>query len=234
VSKVLVCLDFKGIPYRIDPIVPFLGDERFGKLSPLRRIPVLIDERVTLSDSSVICQYLEDVRPEPALYPADVADRARARWLEEFADTRLGDVLIWRLFYQLVVRRFIWQEQTDESIVEHARREEIPNALDYLESVAPADGFLFGGPSIADIAIAAFFRNAAFAGYTIDASRWPRCAGHVARVLALESFARLARFEECSMRTPPAEQRAVLERMGAPIASESFGTESPRRGVMAI
>jgi glutathione S-transferase len=234
VRKVLVCLDLKKIPYRIDPIVPFLGDDRFGKLSPLRRIPVLVDTRVTLSDSSVICQYLEDLCPEPALYPADVADRARARWLEEFADTRLGEVIIWRLFYQLVVRPFIWREKTDQAVVERARGEEIPSALDYLESLAPADGFLFGKLSIADISIAAFFRNAAFAGYTIDASRWPRCAGHVARVLALGAFTRLAPFEECSMRTPPPEQRPVLARMGAPIASESYGTESPRRGVMAI
>src|SRR2546426_7506600 len=77
VRKVLVCLHAKGIPYEIDPIVPFMGDDRFSELSPLRRIPVLIDERVTLADSSVICQYLEDRYPEPPLYPRDVADRAR-------------------------------------------------------------------------------------------------------------------------------------------------------------
>src|SRR6185503_5110281 len=82
VRKVLVCLNVKGVPYEIDPIIPFMGDERFSALSPLRRIPVLIDAHVTLSDSSVICQYLEDRWPEPALYPRDVADRARARWLE--------------------------------------------------------------------------------------------------------------------------------------------------------
>src|SRR6476646_3328078 len=85
VRKVIVCLTVKGIAYEIDPIVPFFGDDRFARLSPLRRIPVLIDDEVTLSDSSVICQYLEDRWPEPALYPADIAARARARWLEEFA-----------------------------------------------------------------------------------------------------------------------------------------------------
>ena len=53
-------LDLKGIPYEIDPIVPFFGDDRFGKLSPVRRMRVLIDDLVTLTDSSVICQYLED------------------------------------------------------------------------------------------------------------------------------------------------------------------------------
>ena len=96
VRKVLFCLDRKGIDYRIDPIVPFFGNDAFGRISPLRRIPVLIDGDLVLSDSSVICQYIEDKQPEPALFPADIRDRARARWLEEFADTRMGDVFIWR------------------------------------------------------------------------------------------------------------------------------------------
>ena len=43
VRKALVVLDLKGVPYEIDPIIPFLGDERFSRLSPVRRIPVLID-----------------------------------------------------------------------------------------------------------------------------------------------------------------------------------------------
>ncbi len=58
VRKVLAFLALKGIPYEIDPIIPFLSDDRFSKLSPVRRIPVLIDDQVRLADSSVICQYL--------------------------------------------------------------------------------------------------------------------------------------------------------------------------------
>ncbi len=103
VRKVLACLDLKGLSYEIDPIVAYMGDDRFTSLSPLRRVPVLIDDRVTLADSTVICQYLEDRYPTPALYPADVADRARARWLEEFADSRMGDVFIWGLFDHAVI-----------------------------------------------------------------------------------------------------------------------------------
>ena len=58
VRKVLVCLHLKGVPYEIDPIVPFMGGDRFSTLSPLRRVPVLVDDGVTLADSTVICQYL--------------------------------------------------------------------------------------------------------------------------------------------------------------------------------
>src|SRR5690349_952563 len=91
VRKVLVFLNLKGIAYEIDPIIPFMGDDRFSKLSPIRRIPVFIDDQVTLTDSSVICQYLEERHPSPALYPADIGKRAQARWLEEYADSRMGE-----------------------------------------------------------------------------------------------------------------------------------------------
>ena len=121
VRKVLVCLELKGLEYEVDPIAPFVGNDAFTRLSPLRRIPVLLDGELVLNDSSVICQYLEDRHPTPALYPADVADRARARWLEEYADTHLGDVLIWRLFFQLGARRFLFREEADEAVVRTAR-----------------------------------------------------------------------------------------------------------------
>lgn len=234
VRKVLVALAWKGIDYEIDPIVPFYGDDRFTKLSPVRRIPVLIDDRVTLCDSSVICQYLEDRHPEPALFPADVADRARARWLEEYADTRMGEVFIWRLFHQVAIRRFVWNEEPDAALVRKTLDEDVPEVLDYLESQAPADGFAFGALSIADVSVAAFLRNAAFARFQIDAARWPRTAAWIGRVLALEPFQRLVPIEEKMIRTPIAQQRAALAEAGVPITAETFGTAKPRRGVLSI
>jgi glutathione S-transferase len=195
---------------------------------------VLIDDRVTLSDSSVICQYLEDRHPEPALYPADVADRARARWLEEFADTRMGDVFIWRHFNQLVIRRFVWGEEPDHDLVQRTLAEDVRQVLDYLESQAPADGFAFGALSIADVAVASFFRNAAFARFTIDAARWPRTAAWVARTQASPPLAALKPFEDCMLATPIAKAREALAAVGAPLTRETCGTATPRRGVMPI
>jgi len=234
VRKVLVVLHLKGIAYDIDPIIPFMGDDRFSRLSPLRRIPVLLDGELTLADSSVICQYLEDRHPEPALYPRDVVQRARARWLEEFADTRMGEVFIWRLFNQLVIRRFVWKEQTDGALVARTLAEDVPAILDYLESEVPSAGYLFGDLSIADVSIACFFRNAAMARLTIDAARWPRSAAFVERVVVGEGFQRLKPFEERLMRTPIPEHRAVLASMQAPVARETYATPLPRRGVMQI
>jgi len=234
VRKVLVCLERKKIAYEIDPIVPFFGDDLFAKLSPLRRVPVLIDDQVTLSDSTVICEYLEERHPEPSLQPRGAAPRARARWLEEFADTRLGDVFVWRLFNELVIKPFVWGEKTDRAVVARTLAEDVPQVLDYLEAELPADGFLFGELGVADAAIACFFRNAAFARFQVDAARWPRTAAFVARVLSTEPFQRLAPFEDRMLRTPIAQQRSALAELGAPLTRETFGTSVPRRGVMPI
>ena len=232
VRKVLVCLDLKGIGYEIDPIIPFMGDERFSKLSPIRRIPVLVDDRVTLCDSSVICQYLEERYPKPALYPTDIADRARARWLEEFADTRMGEVFIWGLFNQVTINPFIWGKPTDEEILNRILNQDIPHVLDYLEPQIPAAGFIFGDVSIADISLACFLRNAAFARFKIDATRWPLAGAFIERVLALPSFQKLKPFEDKMMRTPPPQHRSALAELGAPLMKETYGTETPQRGMM--
>src|SRR5271155_1738132 len=234
VRKVLVVLDLKGIPYESDPIVPFYGDERFSQISPVRRIPVLIDSNATLTDSSVICQYLEDRYPAPALYPANIVDRARARWLEEFADSRMGEVFIWRLFNQVAIKPAVWGEQTDKSAVERTVREDIPTVLDYLETQVPPGGFVFGSVSIADISIACFFRNATFARFQVDAARWPRTAALVERVLKLGSFERPKPIEDRLRRTPLAQHRAALVEMGLSIMKETYETAEPRRGVMRI
>jgi glutathione S-transferase len=146
----------------------------------------------------------------------------------------MGEVFIWRLFNQVAINPAVWGTPTDDAVVKRTLEVEIPDVLDYLETQLPAEGFCFREISIADVAIACFFRNAAFARHLVDASRWPATAAFVDRVLALESFAKLAAFEERLMRTPIARHRSVLAEMGAPVTSESFGTSVARRGVMRI
>lgn len=127
VRKVLACLALKGLDYTVDPITPFFGNDEFTRLSPLRRIPVLVQGDLALSDSSVICSWLDEAYPErPALLPlATPADRARARWLEEFADSRMGEVFIWNLFYQKVVHPAVWREPGDAARITAALEEQI-------------------------------------------------------------------------------------------------------------
>jgi glutathione S-transferase len=235
VRKVLAVLEYKGLRYEVDPIVPFFGNAEFERLSPSRRVPVLIHGDLAVADSTVICEYLEDVWPTPALWPRDAAARARARAVEEYADAVLGEVFIWRYFNQLVIHRFVWNQPPDEAVLAKARDQDIPAALDYLEALLPAgDGTLFdSGLSLADIAVASFFRNLAFVRYSADATRWPRTAGFVSRVLGLPCFNALVRFEQISARTAIAQHRGALIAAGAPISARTFGREQPVKGVLS-
>ena len=234
VRKVLACLALKGLDYEIDPITPFFGDAEFARLSPLRRIPVLVHGDLVLTDSSVICAWLDEEFPDRPLLPASPADRAGARWLEEYADTRLGDVFIWGLFYQKIVHPIVWGEPGDLARIEKTLAEDAPAALDYLEGQLPAEGFLFGEIGLADIAIASFFRTASYVDFAIDAARWPRSAGFVARALDHPCFASLYPFERAQIATNPAGRRQALLAAGAPLTAETLGTREPRRGVMAL
>ena len=234
VRKVLACLNLKTIDYEIDPITPFFGNDEFERLSPLRRIPVLVDGDFSISDSSVICAYLDEAYPGHPLFPADPKDRAHARWLEEFADTRLGDLFIWALFYQRVVRPAVWGEPTDEERVAKALNQDIPKALDYLETELPTKGFLFGEIGAADISIASFFRNAAYAGFETGASRWPRTAAFVERVLSQPCVASLLPFEDVQRGASIKGRRQALLDAGANLTAETIGLREPRRGMMRL
>jgi glutathione S-transferase len=235
VRKVLACLHLKGLGYEIDPITPFLGGDEFERLSPLRRIPVLVDGDVTLCDSSVICAYLDEAYHARPLLPADVKDRARARWFEEYADTRLGDLFIWGLFYPKIVTPIIWGRPGEAGRIEETLNEGLPRELDYLERELPAEGFLFGTEiGLADIAIATFFRNGAYAGFEVQASRWPVTAAFVERALAEPCFAAFLPFEQAQLSTSPQGRRQALIAAGAPLTAETIGTREARQGIMRL
>jgi glutathione S-transferase len=234
VRKVLACLNLKGLAYQIDPITPFFGNDEFERLSPLRRIPVLIDGDFSVSDSSVIAFYLDETYPGYPLLPADPRDRARARWFEEFADTRLGDVFIWGFFYPKVVHELVWGEPGDQARVERTLEKDIPATVDYLEGQLPVSGFLFGEIGVADIAIASMFRNAAYGGFEPDPDRWPRTAAFIARVLEHPAIASLLPFEDVQRGVEIRGRRQALLDAGAPLTADTMGVREPRKGIMRL
>ena len=84
VRKVRLLLAEKGLDYQLEIVAPFNQPDWFMEISPLGRIPALRDGELTLADSGVIAQYLEEQYPEaPALYGRDAVERARIRWLEK-------------------------------------------------------------------------------------------------------------------------------------------------------
>lgn len=181
VRKVFVALDFKGIPYEIVPQMPFTGDKDYLKINPLGKVPTLVDGDLTLGDSKVICRYLENAYPEPALYPADAAKKAMADWYEDLCGGAVAEMAA-GIFFQRFMRPFAFKQEPDEELVSNIIEKRLPPMLNYLESQLPNEGWVFGNFMMADLSIVSPFINAGYAGYDIDDSTWPRMAGLVQRV----------------------------------------------------
>lgn len=233
VRKILVILTMKGILFEIDPIVPFFGDDEFAKISPLRRIPVLIDGDMIINDSSVIAQYLEETYPFPSILPATAAARAKARWFEEYADSRMGDVFVWKGFGKMVLAPAFFGATRDLEAHKTLLATEVVEVMDYLESVTPEEGFLCGTFGLADISVAVMFRMMMYARWTPDAERWPKVVRWLARVDALPAMAQANMWSDALARTPPPEQRAKLAAIGLKATATSYFGGAPRRGPMS-
>lgn len=90
--KVEVALDEKGLTFE-RVMVSFSQSKGYSpkhpdvlKANPKGQVPVLLDNDLSLYDSTVILEYLEDAYPEQPLYPRVADDRARCRLLDLFAD----------------------------------------------------------------------------------------------------------------------------------------------------
>lgn len=155
--KVEIALREKGLPYTCT-MVPFTQtrgywpkDEFVLASNPKGQVPVLADGDLTLYDSTVILEYLEDAYPAPPLYPRDAKSRALCRLTELEA----GEVLL------APVRKLMFRTEppgTDtgrrEQQEDEARRMEpaIRANHDRLDLKLRHGGFLCGEFSVADIA----------------------------------------------------------------------------------
>lgn len=91
-AKAEIALREKGIDYEIE-MVPFDMKALYTpkhavvqRVNPKSQVPVLIDGALELFDSTQIFEYLEALKPEPALWPSEARARARARLLEHKSD----------------------------------------------------------------------------------------------------------------------------------------------------
>ncbi|KAL0347866.1 UNVERIFIED_CONTAM: Glutathione S-transferase zeta class [Sesamum calycinum] len=77
--RVRFALNLKGLSYEYRAVNLAKGEQftsEFGRLNPLRYVPVLVDGDVVVSDSFAILLYLEEKYPRKALLPADPQLRA--------------------------------------------------------------------------------------------------------------------------------------------------------------
>lgn len=190
VRKVMVVAAEKGIELSVQNVR--IGDPNpdFRRASPFGKMPALVDDDFSVSDSTAIVTYFEGKFPETPLLPADPAARARAIWFEEFADTMMSTI-VFKCFFNRVVGPLFMKQPGNEDMAVEGETKDLPPLLDYLESVVPEPGkFLVGESlSIADISVAAMFVNFDHAQCAVDRAAYPKTYAWVAEMHARPSFA---------------------------------------------
>ena len=198
VRKVRVALAEKSIPYEHVSVLPFGQTDEYRKKSPLGKIPCYEDGNYVLPDSSAIIAYLERTHPQPALYPSDPEEYGRALWYEEYADTKLADILT-TVFFQRFVQKNFFKQEPDEAIIAE-KLKEAESLFDYLAGEIGDREVMVGTHfSTADIAIGSIFVNFEHGGEQVDAGRWPALAAYVSRIHARPSFKTLIEEEKAGI-----------------------------------
>ena len=96
VQRAVIALKEKGVAFERIDIDLANKPDRFLKLSPLGKVPVLVvrsaESEVALFESNVICEYIEETQAGARLHPADPLTRAQHRAWMEFGSAILGDL----------------------------------------------------------------------------------------------------------------------------------------------
>ncbi len=147
-AKVEIAAAEKGIDFEL-VMVPFDPARGYDpkhpeveRINPKRQVPVLIDGELELFDSTQIFEYLEDVRPSPAMWPHDAVARASARQLEHRSD---------EVYFPHVIR-LMGLEETPEHPAAQAARDAAAQYYRDMERVVGDREYLAGSYSYADIA----------------------------------------------------------------------------------
>lgn len=89
-EKVRFALDYKGIDYKVENLLPGLHHKTTLKLTPQSSVPVLQHGDKTIHDSSAILTYLDEAFPEQALTPKAPEQATAVKEWERYLDQEVG------------------------------------------------------------------------------------------------------------------------------------------------
>ena len=188
--RVRIALNLKGLAYE-DAFHNLRSGEQhapeFHAVNPQGYVPALeLDEGAVLTQSLAICEYLEEVYPDPPLLPADPVARARVR---AFAGVIACDVHPIQNLKILV--RLREHGLNRDQVIAWAQRiiEEGFDACDRLIADEPGPYCYGESVTLADLLLVPQLANAR--RFKVEL-RWPRLLEIEAACLALDAFARAA------------------------------------------
>jgi len=112
-NKVRIAMMEKGLEFEIDPNCRPSQAPEFLARTPMGKIPFLEIDGGVLSESQVICEYLEEAYPQKPLYPRDPLERARVRELITYIELHI-ELVARRLYGEVFFKRPGNAETRDE------------------------------------------------------------------------------------------------------------------------
>lgn len=88
-GKARIAFAEKGVEVELLEIDPRKRPARLRMLNPTNRVPVLEIGDVAVRDSTAICEWLQEIQPEPSFWPDDATARAQARGMLRWVDDEL-------------------------------------------------------------------------------------------------------------------------------------------------
>lgn len=154
--KVRIALDEKGMDYELKTENLWERRTEFLALNPAGEVPVLVhDDGRAFSDSTAICELLEETCPDPPLLPGGPAMRAEIRRLVGWFDVKFDHEVSRNLIGEKFMKRFLRLGEPDSRAL-RAGAANIHYHLDYIGWLTERRNWLAGDSfSLADISAAA-------------------------------------------------------------------------------
>jgi len=127
----------------------------FLRRNPAGKVPVLRLDGLTMAESTPICEYIEEVYPEPPLLPKDPEARYETRRLVAWFDDKFHSEVTSKLLYERVNKKLMAQGFPDSANVK-AGAKAIKFHIDYMTWLLDRRKWLAGNTmTLADFAAAA-------------------------------------------------------------------------------
>ena len=207
--KVRIVLMEKQLDFKLRAENIWERREEFLALNPAGDIPVLVEpDGAALSGSDAICEFLDEIHPQPPLIGNQTLGRAEVRRLVHWFDRKFDAEVTKNLVGEKMMKRLLGQGAPDSSIV-RAGHANIHHHLDYIGYLAERRTWLAGDDfSLADIAAAAHLSTIDYLG-DVPWTQHEEAKDWYARVKSRPSFRAL--LEDNVPGAPPPKSYANLD-----------------------